>query len=144
MTDRKAVIKNADMSEDMQQDAGKWANDGCCSSRSLYLSSWRRHPSIGEIQHRKRHRCVHQKGIRQEVQSYLALVSDPIPWKASGISQMCRSALVSSVVISARTWLTKRRISSISTWVRWPFYSSNQVKTMNDDHRSVYLGRLIL
>ncbi len=24
MTDRKAVIKNADMSEDMQQDAGKW------------------------------------------------------------------------------------------------------------------------
>ncbi len=27
MTDRKAVIKNADMSEDMQQDAGQLLND---------------------------------------------------------------------------------------------------------------------
>ena len=38
MTDRKAVIKNADMSEDMQQDAGQF--DRFCSLRCILFHTF--------------------------------------------------------------------------------------------------------
>ena len=51
ISDKKAVIKNADMCEDMQQDLVDGATQ--------VLSS-------GEIQNRKGHRCLHQERIWQK------------------------------------------------------------------------------
>ena len=42
MAERKAVIKNADMSEDMQQDAVDCASQVCCVGRTGWLGlAWR-------------------------------------------------------------------------------------------------------
>lgn len=53
MTDRKAVIKNADMSEDMQQDAGMSCRKLIIDHRSLsnIFFSRHRYTSFGKIQH---------------------------------------------------------------------------------------------
>ena len=70
MSDRKAVIKNADMSEEMQQvkiqdyesESEFWRIHllipGCCRLR---------HPGLGEVQHREGHCSLHQEGVWQEV-----------------------------------------------------------------------------
>merc|ERR1712226_1559003 len=55
MSDRKAVIKNADMSEEMQQDAVD------CATQAL------------EKYNIEKDRGVHQERVRQEVQPHLAL-----------------------------------------------------------------------
>ena len=61
MSDKKSVIKNADMSEEMQQVfEDHWRfNHGLCSSGCCGL----RHRSPGEIQHWEGHRCSHQEGL---------------------------------------------------------------------------------
>merc|ERR1712071_342822 len=59
MTERKAVIKNADMSRHA---------DRRCRMR---------HPGSGEVQHRKRHCCFYQKRVRQEIWPNLALHRRP-------------------------------------------------------------------
>jgi hypothetical protein len=57
MADRKAVVKNADMSEEMQQDAIDCANQALEKFNIEKVLFW---PQLG-------HRRLHQKGIRQEI-----------------------------------------------------------------------------
>ncbi|CAB1112156.1 unnamed protein product [Ectocarpus sp. CCAP 1310/34] len=64
MSERKAVIKNADMSEDMQQDAVD------CASQALEKYNIEK----------ARHCRLHQEGVRQEVQRNLALHCGPQLW----------------------------------------------------------------
>ena len=56
--DRKAVVKHADMGEEMQQDAIDCAN-----------------VALEKFNIEKRYRCLYQKRVRQEIQPYLALCS---------------------------------------------------------------------
>ena len=70
MSDRKAVIKNADMSEEMQQVGIKahWKWKKRFWKRSLIAGCCRlRHPGLGEVQHWEGHCSLHQEGVWQKV-----------------------------------------------------------------------------
>lgn len=70
-------------------------------------------------------------------------VNEEFPFDVDADCDVCLSALLA--VTSARMSLTKRSTLSISTWAKWLFYSSNQVKRTNiDDERTSILGRFSL
>ena len=89
MSDRKAVIKNADMSEEMQQDAVDCATQVIywlvlCrllyveyvtlahSTNMLWITCYN-FSGTRKIQYRKGYSGVHQEGVRQKVQPNMAL-----------------------------------------------------------------------
>lgn len=91
MADRKAVIKNADMSEDMQQDAVDCASQALEKYNIEKVSIAYTNPTIvcltlhlfllHSIFLSILGYCgLHQEGIRQEIQSYLALHCRPQLW----------------------------------------------------------------
>uniref|UniRef100_A0A915PLK7 Uncharacterized protein n=1 Tax=Setaria digitata TaxID=48799 RepID=A0A915PLK7_9BILA len=81
MTDRKAVIKNADMSEDMQQDAIDCATQALEKNAFLMVIPspciWNRYWGAlnvhCKVQYREGYSSVYKERIRQEVQSHMAL-----------------------------------------------------------------------
>jgi hypothetical protein len=84
MADRKAVIKNADMSEDMQQDAVDCASQALEKYNiekvkrgvlSALVSNYSYSAMCSILRIILGYRCVHQEGVRQEVQPHLALHS---------------------------------------------------------------------
>jgi hypothetical protein len=94
MADRKAVIKNADMSEDMQQDAVDCASQALekynIEKVSGRAETARITPHLATTTESQRtnhptptlagHRCLYQEGVRQEVQPHLALHSGKELW----------------------------------------------------------------
>jgi dynein light chain LC8-type len=142
MTDRKAVIKNADMSEDMQQDAGQ------CLARSIDKKDV--FLFLVDIATQ----ALEKYNIEKDIAAYIKKEFDKKynPTWHWYVNEAFQSRLMLIFVFSAllaatsaRMSLTKQSTLSISTWVKWLFYSSNQVKWTNiGDERTSILGRFSL
>eukprot|EP00435_Cladocopium_sp_Y103_P060032 s758_g21.t2 len=99
MADRKAVIKNADMAEDMQQDAIDSATQ-----------------------------ALEKYNIEKDIAAFIkkAYQWAELPW--SSIRSTTPPGTVWWVATLVPTSRTRRSISSISIWGRWQFYSSSRVE----------------
>jgi hypothetical protein len=96
-----------------------------CAPSVRSVSSRYCYTSTREVQHRERHCRLYQEGIRQEIQSDVALVSSH---STSNINETHRFCLALLAAISARTLHMKPNTLFTFTWAKSPFYSLNQVE----------------